>query len=60
MEPLETASKRLAASGWKAGKSYDPESDAPLMEEDRVEAVKRAERKAKAGWFSCERGGKQN
>lgn len=42
------------ASGWVAGKSYDPEADEELMAEDRVEAVKRAERNKKSGIFSCE------
>ena len=44
----------MQPTGWVAGKSYDPEADAELMAEDRVEAVKRAERKAKSGFFSCE------
>jgi len=56
MEPLEMAMKKLAPSGWVAGKCYDPEADADLMEEDKVEAVKRAERKANAGFFTCEKG----
>lgn len=55
MEPLEMAMKRLAPSGWVAGKSYDPEADAVLMQEDRAEAVKRAERRSNASFFSCER-----
>lgn len=42
------------ASGWVAGKSYDPEADEELMAEDRMEAVKRAERKKNSGFFSCE------
>ncbi|CAN0161166.1 unnamed protein product [Scytosiphon promiscuus] len=52
MEPLEMGMEKLTPSGWEAGKSYDPEADAELMEEDRAEAVKRAERKAKSGIFS--------
>eukprot|EP00903_Cladosiphon_okamuranus_P005778 g5726.t1 len=52
MEPLEMGMEKLSPTGWVAGKSYDPEADAELMEEDRKEAVKRAERKAKSGIFS--------
>eukprot|EP00752_Nemacystus_decipiens_P018246 g16374.t1 len=52
MEPLEMGIEKLTASGWVAGKSYDPEADAELMAEDRVEAVKRAERKKNSGFFS--------
>lgn len=54
MEPLEMGMEKLAPTGWKAGKAYDPEADAELMREDKEEAVKRAERKAKSGFFSCE------
>ena len=53
MEPLETGVRQLASTGWKAGQAYDPEADAELMEEDRLEALKRAERNAKSGFFSC-------
>lgn len=54
MEPLELAMSELAQSGWKAGSSYDPVADAELMDEDKVEATKRAERKSKSGFFTCE------
>lgn len=53
MEPLEIGVKQLAATGWKAGQAFDPETDAELMEEDRIEALKRAERNAKSGFFTC-------
>lgn len=54
MEPLEIGVKQLAASGWTAGSSYDAEADADLMAEDRMEAVKRAERNSQSGFFTCE------
>ena len=54
MEPLELAMSELAQSGWQAGSSYDPVADAELMDEDKVEAAKREERKAKSGFFTCE------
>lgn len=52
--PCNLDTIRVQPSGWVAGKSYDPEADAELMAEDRVEAVKRADRKAKSGIISCE------
>ncbi|CAN0277536.1 unnamed protein product, partial [Ectocarpus sp. 13 AM-2016] len=52
MEPLEMGMEQLAPTGWEAGQSYDPDADAELMAEDRVEAVKRAERKSKSNFFS--------
>ena len=54
--PLETCVEHLAETGWKPGRTYEPEADAELMEEDRVSARKREEReKAKScGSLSCE------
>ncbi|CBJ25934.1 probable fusion protein [Ectocarpus siliculosus] len=52
MEPLEMGMEQLAPTGWEHGHSYDPEADAELMAEDRVEAVKRAERKSKSNFLS--------
>ena len=54
MEPLELAMSELVQSGWEAGSSYDPVADAELMDEDKVEAAKREERKSKSGFFTCE------
>lgn len=53
MEPLEMGMEQLAPTGWEPGHSYDPEADAELMAEDRVEAVKRAQRKSKSNFLSC-------
>lgn len=52
MEPLELAMSELAQSGWEAGSSYDPVADAELMDEDKVEAAKREERKSNSGFFT--------
>lgn len=54
MEPLEVGVNHLAASGWTAGSAYDKDADAELMAEDRIEAIKRAERNSKSGFFTCE------
>lgn len=53
MEAIETSLSKLAPSGWTPGVAYDAEADKELMEEDRIEAKKREERKKGSGFFSC-------
>lgn len=53
MEAIEISLATLAPSGWAPGIAYDPEADKELMEEDKVEAEKREERKKRSGFFSC-------
>eukprot|EP00904_Undaria_pinnatifida_P006693 jgi/Undpi1/3153/HiC_scaffold_15.g06527.m1 len=52
MEAIETSLAKLAPSGWTPGVAYDKNADQELMEEDRLEAQKRAERSKKSGFFS--------
>lgn len=54
MEAIETSLAKLSPSGWTPGVAYDKEADKELMEEDRIEAGKRAERNKKTGFFGCE------
>lgn len=54
MEAIETSLAKLAPSGWAPGHTYHPEADKELMEEDRIEAMKREERNKRSGFFSCE------
>lgn len=53
MEQIEIAKTHLVDSGWEAGAAFDPEADAELMEEDKIEAAKREERNQNAGWWTC-------
>lgn len=52
-EAIDTSLSKLAPSGWTPGIAYDAEADEELMEDDRVEAVKREDRNKRSGFFSC-------
>lgn len=54
MEQIEIGETHLAESGWKAGIAYDPEADAELMEDDKIEAIKREELNKNSGIWTCE------